>query len=236
MSTKANAPTTQVTMANPRYSSSSSGGAGGGGPGPVSSGGNSGITSDMPGSITGGGSPGGPTASGSGNSQNNPGSVSVTNSASNPASTGPACPNYDGQQFTNPDGSTYNIQCNSTFSGTVLPASNSTGAMLKRQSGGSNVVACMSECDQISACVAIVVDCSGTCTLLGSVTGIIDGGVCGVGAMKTAGPNTTGTAGVVTVSVCAGRRTGTTTMFTTATLTTCPANAQCTAGGGWRTD
>ena len=90
----------------------------------------------------------------------------------------------------------------------------------------------MHECDQVSACVAIVLDCAGTCTLLSSVTGTIDGGVCGVGAMKIAGPNTTGKSGVVTVSVCAGRKTGTMTMFTTATLTTCHANAKCTAAAG----
>ena len=240
LSSGANAPMTQASMANPSQSMSSSGGAGGGGAGPVSGGGNNGITSGMmtgttgQGSINGGGAPGGASATGSINTVNNAGGGSITGSSSNPANTGAVCPSHDNEQYTNPDGSNYNIQCNSTFSGTILTPSNSTSPMHKRQASGATFGSCMNECDQYSACVAIVLDCTGTCSLLSSVSGTIDG-ACGVGAVKSAGPNHTGSGDIVTVSVCATVKMGTTTMFTTATLTTCAADAKCTGSAEkWR--
>jgi hypothetical protein len=102
------------------------------------------------------------------------------------------------------------------------------------------VESCMDSCDQNAACKAIVLDCSGTCTLLGSVDRVIPSYVCGVSARKLKGPSG-GSGGnhVVTVTVCAAKRTRTTTVWTTATRKTCPAGAHCTSGtlegsGGWR--
>ena len=247
MSTNAYLPTTQATMASPSYSASlsvSSGGSGGGGgPGPVS-GGNSGITNGMTGSMsgsmetgsasygsmTGTASPNDASGSVPINTNNNVGSVSPTSSSGPPASTGPVCPNYDDQQYTDAQGSTYNIQCNTTYSGSVITSANSTSNIHKRQSGAVSVPSCIDYCDQTPECVAITVDCSGTCTLLGSIDNTVDNGFCGVGAKRLTGPGPMGSPNLITVTVCGAKRTRTTTVVTTATLTTCPANGKCTAG------
>ena len=249
--TSENAPSTAATMASPTYSrpsavsSGAPGGASnpGGGPGPVS-GGNSGIASGTSGVMSGSmmtgtaisesminsASPNGPSAGASGsiNTNNNVGSPSATSHSYTPASTGPVCPNYNDQQYTDAQGKAYNVQCNTTLSGTVVSSSNSTAGHYKRAAEKITPKGCMDMCDQSTDCIAINVDCAGTCELLGSVIKTV-GGQCGVAARRTAGTNGGGGKGVVTVTVCAAR-TGTKTVFTTATLTTCPANGRCAAG------
>jgi hypothetical protein len=233
MSTNGNVPTTEVTMANPSHTTSSgmSGGpSGGGGPGPVS-GGNSGIVSGMT-SQSSGGSSQGPSGSINTNTNTNThmGSVSATATSSRPASTGPVCPNYDGEHYTDAEGGTYNIRCNTTLIGSVISSTDSPSAMRKRQPAKWTAQSCLAACDENSDCVAIVMSCLGTCTLLASVDSTAPSSMCGFSARKVGSLN--GGNDVVTVTVCAAQRTRTTTVLTTATLRTCPANAHCTAGGG----
>ena len=164
------------------------------------------------------------------NTNQNNGGASPTQTGTNPASTGPVCPFYDEGQYTDPQGSTYRVDCNSTYSGNVLQRTNTTSpARAKRQASvGVTAPQCMVLCDKNPACIAINVDCAGMCTLLESVTNTVDG-ACGVAARRLAGSSGGGASGVSTVTVCAAR-TGTTTVFTTATLTTCAANGQCPPG------
>ena len=237
-------------MSSMGVSSSISGASGQGGPGPVS-GGYSGITSGGTGAMSsgmmtapatsnlmsGGENPGGyPASSGAVGSNSNGGAGPSTTTGSTPSSTGPACPHYDGERYTDSQGSTYSIDCNATYLGTVIFSSdNSSSTYAKRQAVGFTEQSCMAYCDETAECVAINFDCNDVCTLLGSTSSIPVQGPCGVAARRLSGPSSAGGNSVITVTVCAaGSGEGTTTVFTTATRTTCPANAQCTAGSAAR--
>ena len=171
--------------------------------------------------------------------QNNGGTVrpSPPTSSTPPASTGAVCPYFDNSAYTDTRGATYTVDCNSTYTGNILARTNSTTtpSKQKRQNGGQaaglTAAQCMVLCDTNPACIAINVDCAGTCTLLGSVASTIEG-TCGVAARRiSGGSNGGGNDGVQTITVCAAR-TGTTTVFTTATLTTCAASGMCPGGNG----
>lgn len=217
---------TPMTTSNP----TSTGGGSGGGAGSITNGGGYG-------SHTG-------TSTFSNNAgQNNGGTLrSSSTTISGPVSTGAVCPSYDNSQYTDSRGSTYTVECNGTYTGDVLLRTNSTAtppARAKRQApynnnGGTGITApqCMSLCDTYAGCIAINMDCAGTCSLLSSVASTVDG-TCGVAARRISGGSGGngsggGGSGMSTITVCAAR-TGTMTVFTTATLTTCAANRACPA-------
>jgi hypothetical protein len=85
----------------------------------------------------------------------------------------------------------------------------------------------MAVCDQYTACVAASTDGT-SCNLFSSVTATT-GSPGTVAAYKVSGP----TKIVQTVTVCANKVTAYTTVWTTATHTTCPANSVCTAGAAY---
>ncbi|KAK3684717.1 hypothetical protein LTR37_020011 [Vermiconidia calcicola] len=133
----------------------------------ASPGGSSALSSIRTTHNNGGASPVSTPAGGSTRTNQNNGGGSPTSPGPNTASTGPVCPDYDGQRYTDEQGSTYNIQCNATYTGTIISSSNSTSGMVKRQAGRMTVESCLEYCDQNPECEAISLDCAGTCTLFG---------------------------------------------------------------------
>ncbi|TKA41310.1 hypothetical protein B0A54_06212 [Friedmanniomyces endolithicus] len=165
-----------------------------------------------------------------------------------PVSSGPPCPAYNNTTYTDSQSTSYTVYCNSTYSGTVLsrtPASALRRAAFPYASAAED---CMASCDSTSACMSIS-STAQTCTLMSDVgsltpdtsgTGAVaarkgatsyggNGGMGGSGSGNGSGSSNGATGSVVTVTVCAAQRT--TTVFTTATLTTCPA-AGCTTMPG----
>jgi hypothetical protein len=90
--------------------------------------------------------------------------------------------------------------------------------------GSYTIQSCMDECNRYTACVAASTDGT-SCNLFSSVTGSTSSPGT-VAAYKVSGPPPSN---VQTVTVCANRVTAYTTVWTTATHTTCPADSTCTA-------
>lgn len=155
-----------------------------------------------------------------------PASPSATFSS---APTASACPAYDSRSYVDRNGATYTVQCNTAYGGTVINATTSIHNSYKRQVAASvSLQSCMAMCDLNPACVGVSV-CGSTCTQYGSITSSTSSSACAA-ARKISGPSTASMSGVVTVTVCAAQPTGTLTVFTTATQTTCAANSVCTNG------
>jgi hypothetical protein len=145
-------------------------------------------------------------------------SAPTTSSATPPAET--LCPAYNNSNYTDSNGASYTVLCGQGIDGTPLNFS------YKRQAAVYTIQSCMLICDKYAACVAVSTD-GLKCNLFSSVTGTV-GSPGSVAAYKVSGPPTN----VETVTVCANRPTAYTTVWTTATQTTCPPNAVCTAGTG----
>ncbi|KAK0255344.1 hypothetical protein LTR12_015072 [Friedmanniomyces endolithicus] len=174
------------------------------------------------------------------------GTSSSQTTTPSPVSSGPPCPAYNNTTYTDSQSTSYTVYCNSTYSGTVLsrtPASALRRAAFPYVSAAED---CLASCDSTAACMSIS-STTQTCTLMsdvGSLTPDTSGmgavaarkgatsyggsggmGGSGSGNGSGSGSGNGATGSVVTVTVCAAQRT--TTVFTTATLTTCPA-AGCT--------
>jgi len=145
-------------------------------------------------------------------------SAPTTSSATPPAET--LCPAYNNSNYTDSNGATYTVLCGQDITGTPFNPS------YKRQATAYTIQSCMSICDKYTACVAVSTD-GLKCNLFSSVIGTV-GSPGAVAAYKVSGPPTN----VETVTVCANRSTAYTTVWTTATQTTCPPNSACTAGTG----
>ncbi|GAB7328645.1 hypothetical protein MBLNU13_g00579t3 [Cladosporium sp. NU13] len=128
------------------------------------------------------------------------------------------CPTYSNRNYTDSSGAVYTVYCGQDFAGTPFNPS------YRRQATTYTIQSCMAVCDQYTACVAASTDGT-SCKLFSSVTGTT-GSPGTVAAYKVSGP----TALVQTVTVCANKVTAYTTVWTTATHTTCPANSVCTVG------
>jgi len=149
----------------------------------------------------------------------NTASVPTTSSVTPPAET--LCPGYNNRNYTDSSGATYSVICDQDIVGTPF------NPPYKRQATVYTIQSCMSICDQYDACVAASTD--GTkCNLFSSVTGT-QGSPGAVAAYKVSGPPKN----VQTVTVCANRPTAYTTVWTTATQTTCAPNSTCTVGGAF---
>ncbi|QIX00761.1 hypothetical protein AMS68_006278 [Peltaster fructicola] len=129
------------------------------------------------------------------------------------------CPGCDGRNYTDTNGAGYQVDCNSSYSGTVYSPSGSS----KRQATQYTVQSCMAICDKYAACVAVSTN-GNTCILYSSVTGLSDSP--GSTAALKVSPPTMNV--VVTVTVCANSAKSTVTVFTTATMMTCGAGLSCT--------
>jgi hypothetical protein len=143
----------------------------------------------------------------------------TTSAVAPPAET--LCPTYGNKNYTDSNGATYTVYCGQDFSGTPFNPS------YRRQATTYTIQSCMAVCDQYTACVAASTDGT-SCNLFSSVTGTT-GSPGTVAAYKVSGP----TKIVQTVTVCANKVTAYTTVWTTATHTTCPANSVCTAGAAY---
>ena len=132
------------------------------------------------------------------------------------------CPAYNNGTYTDSNGASYTVLCGQDITGTPYNPS------YKRQAAAYTIQSCMLICDKYTACIAVSTD-GLKCNLFSSVTGTV-GSPGSVAAYKISGPPTN----VETVTVCANRSRSTayTTMWTTATQTTCPPNSVCTAGTG----
>jgi hypothetical protein len=128
------------------------------------------------------------------------------------------CPTYKNQNYTDTNGATYTVYCNQIFSGTPYHPT------YRRHTTPYTIQECMDVCNQFSACVAASTD-GESCSFFTLVTGTT-GSYDTVAVYKISGPMVN----VQTVTVCANRVTTYTTVWTTATHTTCPANSVCTAG------
>ncbi|KAK5129077.1 hypothetical protein LTR85_000410 [Meristemomyces frigidus] len=162
----------------------------------------------------------------------NSGGMSHTSTGSPSASTAPVCPAYNGQNYTDAQGASYAIACGQAYTGTVIPPGSSNSTKQKRQTNGAttaSVQSCMAMCDALTSCVAVSLGCTGECTMYSGAVTEVAGSTCETAARKVSMPPAVS---VVTVSVCATQqRWGTTTVFTTATMTTCPlSSGMCTAG------
>jgi hypothetical protein len=131
------------------------------------------------------------------------------------------CPTYGNKNYTDSNGATYTVYCGQDFAGTPLNPSH------RRQATTYTIQSCMAVCDQYTACIAASTDGT-SCNLFSSVTGTT-GSPGTVAAYKVSGS----TKIVQTVTVCANKVTAYTTVWTTATHTTCPANSVCTAGAAY---
>jgi hypothetical protein len=132
---------------------------------------------------------------------------------------GTLCPSYNKKNYTDSNGATYTVYCGQGFSGTPYnPA-------YRRPVSPYTIQSCMDECDQYTACVGAATDGS-SCNLF-SYVGSATFSPGTVAAYKVSGPPPRN---VQTVTVCANRVTAYTTVWTTATSTTCPADSTCTAG------
>ena len=146
-------------------------------------------------------------------------SAPTTSSATPVAET--LCPAYNNSNYTDTNGASYTVLCGQDITGTPFNPS------YKRQAAAYTIQSCMLICDKYTACVAVSTD-GLKCNLFSSVTGTV-GSPGAVAAYKVSGPPTN----VETVAVCANRsRTAYTTVWTTATQTTCPPNLACTVGTG----
>lgn len=147
-------------------------------------------------------------------------SAPTTSSVTPPAET--LCPAYNNGTYTDSNGASYTVLCGQDITGTPYNPS------YKRQAAAYTIQSCMLICDKYTACIAVSTD-GLKCNLFSSVTGTV-GSPGSVAAYKISGPPTN----VETVTVCANRSRSTayTTMWTTATQTTCPPNSVCTAGTG----
>lgn len=146
--------------------------------------------------------------------------ISSATTGSPPASyTGPLCPSYNGQAYTDAQGNTYTVECDQAFSGTAIPY------IYKRYSTPTQQ-SCMAICDSISNCVAITVS-PGSCMLYSSVTGTSSSP--GSSSLyRIYRPNSN--VSIVTISTCAATAKLTTTRYTTVCSTTtvsCSDSAQC---------
>ena len=170
-----------------------------------------------PGASSGGQQPGGPGMPGT------IGGGSGTQPVVTPTSTSAICPAYDDRNFTDASGSSYGIQCSASYTGTIRSRLSNpnpaTGSAYTAQS-------CLLACSQVSDCIAITLT-SQACTLFSSINGLsgdVPGSIAALRQMDATENIVT-----VTASVCGTVRTGTTTIITTATMTTCPADESCTA-------
>lgn len=152
------------------------------------------------------------------------GGSSTTTPSTSPSPLPPLCPTYNNAPYTDTQGATYNIACDTTLTGT--PYTPPPGSYKRQASyGAPTIQSCLALCDAAPACVAVSLAAGATeCQLLSSVTGT-SSSPGGVAAYKVSGPPP-----VQTVTVCANRRTAYTTVWTTATMTTCPAEMACTTG------
>jgi hypothetical protein len=141
----------------------------------------------------------------------------TTSSVAPPSET--LCPGYNSRNYTDSSGATYTVYCGKNLTGTPYnPA-------YRRLAQSYTLQSCMDECDQYTTCVGA--STNGTsCSLFSSVTGSTRSSGT-VAAYKVSGPPPSN---VQTVTFCANRVTAYTTVWTTATSTTCPADSTCTAG------
>ncbi|KAK4508071.1 hypothetical protein PRZ48_001808 [Zasmidium cellare] len=144
---------------------------------------------------------------------------SATSGSTAPTPSVSVCPYYDGQNYTSPSGQTYEVQCDSVYTGTRL-----TNIAARQASYAPSQASCMAVCQANDACVAINVTPT-ECQYLSSIDGMdtANGSIALLKVDAPPAPN----GGVVTVTVCKATRT--TTILTTATVTTCAADRSCPA-------
>jgi hypothetical protein len=144
----------------------------------------------------------------------------TTSSVAPPAET--LCPGYNSRNYTDSSGATYTVYCGKGLTGTRYTPT------YRRPAQSYTIQSCMDECNQYTACVAASTDGT-SCNLFSSVTGSTSSPGT-VAAYKVSGPPPSN---VQTVTVCANRVTAYTTVWTTATHTTCPADSTCTAASNY---
>jgi hypothetical protein len=144
----------------------------------------------------------------------------TTSSVASPAET--LCPGYNSRNYTDSSGATYAVYCGKDLTGTRY------NPTYRRPAQSYTIQSCMDECNRYTACVAASTDGT-SCNLFSSVTGSTSSPGT-VAAYKVSGPPPSN---VQTVTVCANRVTAYTTVWTTATHTTCPADSTCTAASNY---
>ncbi|TKA27589.1 hypothetical protein B0A50_04421 [Salinomyces thailandicus] len=141
-------------------------------------------------------------------------SLSMSPSASSP----PFCPAYDDINYTDASGTTYAVQCSTSYSGSIRRRlSNPNPATGQPYTAES----CLETCSQDDMCMAITLTAD-ACTLYRSVSGVSNETGSTAALKQTSAAENVVT---VTASVCSSKRVGTVTILTTATMTTCAADS-----------
>ncbi|KAF7193984.1 hypothetical protein HII31_04666 [Pseudocercospora fuligena] len=188
---------------------------------PVSSG-SAGVSTSATGSASNVPTSGVTSPSGSGSVVPTGSSSGVVTSASSstvPSAAVSICPALDNGGYDAPSGGYYEVQCDTSISGTRL---NTTSLKARQAPSNAAAASCLAQCDLYTRCLAVNVGPSG-CELLSSI-GSTSASPGTIALLKAERPANTG---VVTVTVCRASGTRTTTVFSTATVTTCPAGRTC---------